>query len=121
MTKAAPILITWLVLGLFGLAASPSPSTILFRVSAPSNGRDVIVRPYVAPFLGLKGAEPLPDLKTGDILACSQGETTKHFDDHHDNFVVFSCTLGDSRKGQKIELVLDGLRFADDPYEKEQK
>lgn len=121
MTKVAPILITWFILGLFGLAASPSPSPILFRVSAPPNGRDVIVRPYVAPFLGLKSNETLPDLKTGDILACSQGETTRNFDDHHDNFVVFNCTIGDSRKRQKIELVLDGLRFADDPYEKEQK
>jgi hypothetical protein len=121
MLKGIPILFTWLFLGAF--LAFPSPAPILFRVGAPPNKDGVIVRPYIAPYLNLKpdADTPLPALKPGDILSCSQGQTQRNFDDHHDNFVTFECVVGDSRKGQKITLTLDGLRFADDPYDQEKK
>lgn len=112
MLKGIPILFTWLFLGVW---ASPASSPVLFRVSSPLEGRGVIVRPYVAPYLNLlEPKDERMDMRPGDILSCAQGQFTRDFDDHHDNFVTFDCTLGDSGKGKHITLTLDGLRFADE-------
>lgn len=101
LAEVIVLLLAFVIFASHAVATSPD---LFFKVlSVHPDEKTIVVQPYVAPVLSLKGDSFAKTHKDG-VISCRQSMETRTFKDHTERVIVYLCD-------NDMEFTLDGVFF----------